>query len=96
MLVKKLIHQPSARRRILRERLTEPLHLNVASLFVAAFGSVRSKIAFDLIQRPHYAYGLLEAADQIIGKGGDESIAALRQLDVQPSYLDETWVTGAG
>ena len=63
MLVKKLIHQPSARRRILRERLTEPLHLNVASSFVAAFGSVRSKIAFDL-QRPHYAYGLLEAADQ--------------------------------
>jgi hypothetical protein len=64
MLLKKLIHQPSARRRILRERLTEPLHLNLASLFVAAFGGVRTKIAFDLVQRPHYAYGMLEAADQ--------------------------------
>jgi hypothetical protein len=64
MLVKKFLHQRSARNRMLRERLTEPLHLNLASLLVAVFGGVRSRIAFDLVQRPHYAYGLLEAADQ--------------------------------
>ena len=44
--------------------MTEPLHLDLFSLLVALFGGVRSKIAFDLIQRSHYAYGLLEAADQ--------------------------------
>jgi hypothetical protein len=45
--------------------LTEPLHLKLASLLVAMFGGVRSRIAFDLVQRAHYAYyGLPEAADQ--------------------------------
>jgi len=53
MLVKKFLHQPSARNRIFRERLTEPLHLNLASLLVAVFGGVRSRIAFDLVQRLH-------------------------------------------
>jgi hypothetical protein len=38
-----------------RERLTEPLHLNIASAFVAAFGSYRTKVDFDLIRRRHYA-----------------------------------------
>jgi hypothetical protein len=50
-------------RRIFYERLTEPLHLNLISLFVAAFGSYRSKISFDLITRQQYAYGVLRAAD---------------------------------
>lgn len=50
-------------RRIFYERLTEPIHLNVISLFVAAFGSYRARIAFDLIPRQHYAYGVLRAAD---------------------------------
>lgn len=35
-------------RRIFYERLTEPIHLNAISLFVAAFESYRTKIAFDL------------------------------------------------
>lgn len=69
MIIKKIFHQPSARNRIIRERLTEPLHLNLASLMVAAFGGLRSRIAFDLVQRPHYAYGLLEAADQARAAG---------------------------
>lgn len=64
MLTKKLLHQPSARSRILKERLTEPLHLNLGALGVAVLGNFRTKVAWDLVQRPHYAYGLMEAADQ--------------------------------
>lgn len=51
------------RRRIVQERLTEPIHLNLASLFVAAFGSTRAKIDFDLLPLRHYAHGMLAAAD---------------------------------
>lgn len=50
--------------RIARERLSEPLHLNIASLFVAAFGSLRSKIYFDLLPRQANAFALLAVADQ--------------------------------
>lgn len=50
-------------RRIAMERLTEPVHLNIASVLVALFGSWRQKVAFDLILRQHNAYGLLKAAD---------------------------------
>jgi len=50
-------------KRIFIERLTEPLHLNVISLFVWAFGTFRAKAAFDLIFRQHSAYGILKAAD---------------------------------
>jgi hypothetical protein len=50
-------------RRIALERLTEPLHLNFASLAVAGFGSFRAKVAFDLIVRQQHAFGLLAAAD---------------------------------
>jgi hypothetical protein len=50
--------------RAFRERLSEPLHLNLLSLFVLLFSSYRTKIAFDLVPRRHYAYGLLRAAEQ--------------------------------
>src|SRR4051794_22006336 len=53
----------SRRRRILIERLTEPLHLNLLSIAVLLFGSYRSKIAWDLVIRQQYAYGILRAAD---------------------------------
>lgn len=49
--------------RVFRERLSEPLHLNLISLFVAIFGGVRAKIYFDLYARPQFAFGLLHAAD---------------------------------
>ena len=55
--------------RFLRERLSEPLHLNLLSLPVALFGSTRSKVYFDLCARPHHAYGLLAAADRARGLG---------------------------
>jgi hypothetical protein len=51
------------------ERLTEPIHLNIASLFVGMFDSYRAKVAFDLIIRPHYAYSILRAADQALEYG---------------------------
>jgi hypothetical protein len=51
-------------RKLTVERLTEPLHLNLASLFVALFGSYRARVAFDLIIRPQYAFPILRAADQ--------------------------------
>jgi hypothetical protein len=69
MLLKKIIHQPSARTRILKERLTEPLHLNLFSLLVGAFGGFRSKVEWDLVPRAHYAYGLLEGAEQAAAAG---------------------------
>ena len=49
--------------KILRQRLTEPLHLNLVSVLVWAFGSYRAKIACDLIVRQQNAYGILKAAD---------------------------------
>lgn len=48
--------------RIVRERLTEPIHLNAISVLVAVFGSYLRKIDFDLILRPHNAFSIVEAA----------------------------------
>lgn len=49
--------------RMLSERLSEPLHLNLLSLIAAAFGSFRTRVAFDVVRRRHYAFSLLRAAD---------------------------------
>ena len=49
-------------RRILLERLTEPIHLNALAAAVWLFGSYESKIDFDLVLRPQHAYGILRAA----------------------------------
>ncbi len=51
-------------RKIFRERLSEPLHLNLLSLGVAVFGSYRAKVAFDLMVRQQYAFPVLYAADE--------------------------------
>jgi hypothetical protein len=50
-------------RRIFYERLTEPLHLNALSAFVALFGSFRQKVAYDLVLRHCHAFALLKTAD---------------------------------
>ncbi len=63
-LLRSLLGRKDIWRRIALERLTEPLHLNVSSLFVFAFGTIRGKEAFDLLVRQQHAYGLLHAADQ--------------------------------
>ena len=56
-------------RRIAVERLTEPLHLNLVAAFVALFAPYRTKVAFDLILRQPYAYGVLRAADLAAAAG---------------------------
>jgi hypothetical protein len=50
-------------RKVFVERLTEPLHLNLLSLFVALFGNYRAKVAWDLVVRQQYAFPILYAAD---------------------------------
>jgi hypothetical protein len=60
-LLRKLRH-PYVLKRVFLERLSEPIHLNVASLF-AMLGSFRTRVAFDLVLRPQHAFGLLRAAD---------------------------------
>ena len=45
------IKEPHIRKRIVYERLTEPLHLNALSISVALFGSYRLRVAFDLVLR---------------------------------------------
>jgi hypothetical protein len=50
--------------RLLRERLSEPLHLNMASALVALFGDHRAKVRWDLKFRQYTAFCLLDAADR--------------------------------
>jgi len=68
MLLKKIL-QPYIIKRILIERLSEPLHLNIISLFILIFGSYRLKIFFDLILRQQHAYGVLFATEKAIKDG---------------------------
>ena len=58
------LSQKGKLKKVFVERLTEPLHLNILSLFVALFGSYRMKVAFDLIVRQQYAFPILFAADE--------------------------------
>jgi hypothetical protein len=46
----------------LRERLAEPLHLNMLAALVKLFGSYTTQIDFDLIRPRKYAFPILEAA----------------------------------
>ncbi len=57
------LNRRHAWRRIFYERLTEPIHLNVLSAFVALFGSYRMKVQYDLILRQYNAYGIFQAAE---------------------------------
>lgn len=56
-------------RRIFLERLSEPIHLNLVSGLVALCGTLRAKIAHDLIVRPFNAYAILQAADWALRYG---------------------------
>ncbi len=67
-LLRKLAN-PRIWRRIFQERLSEPLHLNVLSLFVAAFGGFRARVAHDLVIRHHHAYAILRCADLARSQG---------------------------
>ena len=63
-LLKNKLIKPASLKSIAYERLTEPVHLNLASLFVAVFGSFKMKVEFDLIFKQPYAWGILRAATQ--------------------------------
>lgn len=60
-------------KRILMERLTEPIHLNLISVFIALFGKYSTKINWDLVVRHPYAYGILRAA-QLAKESGFRSV----------------------
>jgi hypothetical protein len=57
------LSRPGQLRKVLVERGTEPIHLNLLSLLVAAFGTYRAKVDFDVVVRQQYAFPILYAAD---------------------------------
>lgn len=61
-LIRRLL-RPGQLRKVFVERGTEPIHLNLLSLLVAAFGTYRAKVAFDVVVRQQYAFPILYAAD---------------------------------
>lgn len=65
----KKLRNPYIWKRIFYERLTEPLHLNLMALGVAAFGGFRAKVSFDLVLRQQHAYAILTSADLALEMG---------------------------
>jgi hypothetical protein len=63
------LRTPGAFERVSRERLSEPVHLNLLSVFVALFGNYRSKVYFDLAFRQYTAFNLLDAAERAASLG---------------------------
>jgi hypothetical protein len=61
-LLKNRLRNKGAWERVLRERLSEPLHLNTMSAFVWLFGSWEAKVYHDLIFRQYTAFCILDAA----------------------------------
>jgi hypothetical protein len=58
-------------RRVLLERLTEPLHLNLLAVGAGLFGTFRQRVNCDLVVRQHNAYSILSAADRALHYGID-------------------------
>jgi len=67
-LLRRLAH-PVQMKRVACERLTEPLHVNLVSAFVAVFGTFRARVTFDLVVRQQFAFPILYAADQAAKAG---------------------------
>ena len=65
----KRLSEKNSWNKIFKQRLSEPLHLNMIAIFVLLFGSFRKKVAYDLVVRPQYAYGVLSAAEQAKERG---------------------------
>lgn len=68
----KKLRNPYIWKRIFYERLTEPLHLNLMALGVAAFGGFRAKVDFDIVLRQQHAYAILTCADLALEMGVKE------------------------
>ena len=58
-------------KQIIIGKLPYPLHLNIISIFISVFGSLRLKVLYDLFRRPDYAYGIYEAAKRGKSNGLD-------------------------
>lgn len=63
-LLKARLRTPGALERVFRERVSEPLHLNILAAVVALFGDHRAKVYWDLKYRQYTAFCLLDAADR--------------------------------
>src|SRR5215471_9365340 len=85
--MRSLLRRRDIWRRIALERLTEPIHLNLLSLGVAVFGTYRAKIAFDLIVRQEYAFGLLQAAGLAAERGLSRVTVAELRLGAGTGHL---------
>lgn len=70
------LFNPGQLRKVLVERATEPLHLNLLSAIVAVCGTYRAKVDFDLVVRQQYAFPILYAADQA-RKYGYETVTVI-------------------
>lgn len=57
------LKEPRIWRRIFLERMSEPIHLNLLSGVIAICGTLRAKIAHDLVVRPFNAFAILQTAD---------------------------------
>src|SRR5688500_8339249 len=69
MYVLRRLLQTEKLKKVCVERLAEPAHLNVLSIFIALFGTYRMKVTFDLVVRQQYAFPILYAADAAKGYG---------------------------
>ena len=57
------LFRPGQLRKVLVERATEPIHLNLLSAIVALCGTYRARVDFDLVVRQQYAFPILYVAD---------------------------------
>lgn len=46
-----------------------PLHFTFSYFFICLFGSLKSKIKYDIFRLPHYAFGIYEAAKRALKEG---------------------------
>lgn len=57
------LFRPGQLRKVLIERGTEPIHLNLLSALIATCGTYRAKVDFDLVVRQQYAFPILYVGD---------------------------------
>jgi hypothetical protein len=80
--------------RQLRDRLAEPLHLNLLALFVQLFGGFRAKVEFDLVNRRRYAFSLLKAADYAKADGLRKIYALEFGVADGAGLVNLAWIAG--
>ena len=56
------LRRKGAFNRLMIERLSEPLHMNILAAFVALAGNFENRVAYDLVFRQYTAFCMLDAA----------------------------------